>query len=110
MKRRCLPNEELEKRGCALVNRQAKRLKIEFEKDAGGSLVMFKHTGVVCDTVLIRSKRLGARRDVSCRDDGQEVLVRDECCSSPMMISSFTLASVTCYSRSCVISREWSRG
>lgn len=64
------------------MDRQAQRFHVELEENAGGTAIMLKHARVVRNTVLVCAERRGARRNVSRRDDMEEVLVGDKSCRS----------------------------
>lgn len=71
-------DEELQEGSRALVQRDAERVEVEFEEDAGGAAVVLDLTRVVCDGVLMRVERGTAGCNVGCWDDVKEVLVGDE--------------------------------
>jgi hypothetical protein len=63
------PDEELEE-GCgSLVLCYCEWVKVEFEEDAWGALVMLHYARVVRYAVLVRLEGRGTGGDIGCRDD-----------------------------------------
>ena len=52
---------------------------VKLKEDSGHASVVFQFTCVMRDTVLVRLQWARSWRNVCCRDDIEEVRVRDEC-------------------------------
>ena len=84
------------------MDRQTKRVQVEFEVDSRGGITVSKCSHIVRDAVLVGVKRGRTRCDIGCRYDMKEVLICDK------GLDDSTNATRLCmeHLRSCVTSNE----
>lgn len=66
------------------MNRDIHRVKVEFEENSRGTLVVVNDASIMRDTVLVGVKRITSRSDIGCRNDMQEVLIGSEVWFAPV--------------------------